>query len=277
MNRRRNTAESCFMCMYHAATRKNFTAAITASVTMMRFELTCPSRYDVATSTAVSTTRTTAMSTYWRGPGCECSSAGTRCCSPAGARVPPCSSAATGSSSERVTRSVVSLMPASSVRRDQIDRGEDEDPHDVDEVPVEPGDLHGLRLLARQPSLHRAAPDEQQPDDSHRDVRAMQPRQHEERRAEHVRAQMQALAVELGELVHLAADERRPEQTRGEQPDAQASMVAALDGGEREHHRQRAHEQHERRDRRERDVQELVGRRAAEELRVAAAIQEVRR
>ena len=56
------------MCMYHAATRKNLTAAITNSATMIRF--VCPvSMYDVAISMPVTTTSTTAISTYWRGVG----------------------------------------------------------------------------------------------------------------------------------------------------------------------------------------------------------------
>ena len=41
------------MCMYHAATRKNFTAAMTHSIAIKRFELTSPSRYETATSIAV--------------------------------------------------------------------------------------------------------------------------------------------------------------------------------------------------------------------------------
>ena len=76
------------------------------------------------------------------------------------------------------------------------------------------------------------------------------------RRAEQVRVEVQALAVELGELEDLAADERQPEQRGGEQPDPEPAVVAALDRGEREHHRERAHQQDERRHRRERDVEQ---------------------
>ena len=67
------------------------------------------------------------------------------------------------------------------------------------------------------------------------------------RRAEQVRVEVQALAVELGELEDLAADERRAEQRGGEEPDAEAAVVAPLDRGEREHHREAAHQQDERR------------------------------
>src|SRR5262249_35679719 len=91
----------------------------------------------------------------------------------------------------------------SSVLRDQVDRREDEDPHDVDEVPVQTGDLDALRIRLGQPALRGAAPQDQQPDDAHRHVRAVQPGEREERRPEHVGRKGEALSVELGELEDL--------------------------------------------------------------------------
>ena len=69
---------------------------------------------------------------------------------------------------------------------------------------------------------------------------------------------MQAVAGELGELEDLTADERRAEQRRRHEPDPRTPQIAALQRGEREHHRQRAHQQDERGDRRERDVEDLA-------------------
>src|SRR4029450_5770794 len=62
---------------------------------------------------------------------------------------------------------------------------------------------------------------------------------------------------------------------RGRQhPDLEAPVVGTLDRGEREHHRERAHEEDERRRRRERDVEDflrpgpgLVGATAVEQVR----------
>ena len=76
------------------------------------------------------------------------------------------------------------------------------------------------------------------------------------RRAEQVGIQVQAVLPEGGELEVLAAHEDGAQQRRGEQPDAQAAVIAALDRGQRQHHRQAAHQQHEGADRRVRDAED---------------------
>src|SRR5262245_43836005 len=79
-----------------------------------------------------------------------------------------------------------SLMTGSSLLLDQIDQGEDRDPHDVDEVPVEPGDLHVEAVSGRQLAHERHHVQAREPDHAHRHVRAVEAGEHEERRAEQV-------------------------------------------------------------------------------------------
>src|SRR5947208_4585771 len=61
------------------------------------------------------------------------------------------------------------------------------------------------------------------------------------------------------ELQHLPAQEHEPEQRRRKQPDLPPLQVAALHGGQREHHHQARHEQVEGADRGEGDIQDLGG------------------
>src|SRR5581483_8982857 len=96
----------------------------------------------------------------------------------------------------------------SSLGGDEVDDREDHDPHDVDEVPVEAGDLDHLGLLLRQLAPQRQVPQRQQHHDAERDVHAVEPGEHEEARAEEVGLDGEALADERRELVHLAGDER---------------------------------------------------------------------
>ena len=74
---------------------------------------------------------------------------------------------------------------------------------------------------------------------------AVEAGQHEECGAERARLEGEALLEELSELVDLAADEGHTQEGGGEQPDAQSSFVAPLDGREGQHHGQRAHQEHE--------------------------------
>ena len=74
---------------------------------------------------------------------------------------------------------------------------------------------------------------------------AVKPGEYEEAAAGHAVGQVQTLLGEDGELVDLPPDEDHPEHGGGQQPEAESLMVATLDGGQRQNHRQRAHEQHE--------------------------------
>src|SRR3954452_13947158 len=110
-------------------------------------------------------------------------------------------------------------------RRDQVDDGEDHDPHDVDEVPVEPDQLDDLGPVARHPAPQRDEHDRHQHDDPDGHVHAVEPGQGVEARAEQAGRVPEALAVEGGELVHLAADEGGAQQGGGHQPESGPAHV----------------------------------------------------
>src|SRR2546425_5559570 len=99
----------------------------------------------MATSRAVITVSTTAIARYSLAPGCACSRGPGGC--PCSAMWPP-------------------LL-------DQIHQCEDRDPHHVDEVPVEAGDLDVQRLLLRDLAAHREREQGPEPDHAHRHVRAV--------------------------------------------------------------------------------------------------------
>src|ERR1700712_5359192 len=100
----------------------------------------------------------------------------------------------------------VSLMRVASLRQ-EVDDGEDHDPHHVDEVPVETGDLDPFGVALRDAALHREPPQRHQPDDADEHVRAVDAGEEEEARAEQVGVDVEALAGELGELEDLPTDE----------------------------------------------------------------------
>src|SRR5262245_39084734 len=199
MKKRRKTGWSVRRCMYHDATRKNFTAAITSSSVMMSPFGMLPSRYETPISTPVMTTSTTATTTYCSGSGCALISPG----SSPGA----CRCADSGMRSSRSSRSVsvdpavVATVPSVLMTNrsvgDQVDDGEDHDPDDVDEVPVQAGDLHPFGVALSHALLHRETPQRHQPDDAAGDVGAVQAREHEEARAEQAGVDVEALAREL--------------------------------------------------------------------------------
>src|SRR5215470_9715900 len=156
--------------------------------------------------------------------------------------------------------------------RDQVDQGEDDDPDDVDEVPVEAADLDLERVPRVEPSPHRQPPHGQEPDDAARDVRAVEPGEHEEGGSEEIRLERQAQVHEVRELEDLEAHETRPEHGRHEQPDLAPLHVVALHGGQGQHHEQRGHEEHEGADRRQRDIQDLVRPGAADTLALVGQV-----
>jgi hypothetical protein len=151
------------------------------------------------------------------------------------------------------------------------DEREDDDPDDVDEVPVEPGELDGERVVGSELAACRRIDEREEDEDADADVRAVEAGEHEERGAEEVLVQREALVPELGELERLAGEERQAEERGGDEPDAHAAHVAALDGGEGEHHREAAHQQHEGADGREGNVVEVLRVRADD---VAVAVEE---
>src|SRR5690606_30838608 len=136
---RRSIGWSNLRCMKYRATRKNFTTIRKISSGTATFRDDSPnhsSHHSVLTSSAVSTTSTQKIVKNWPSVGPWCASCSASVVWPA--------------------RSAVGvLMPGSS--GDQVDDGEDQDPHDVDEVPVEADHLDGLGVdppAERQPRRH---------------------------------------------------------------------------------------------------------------------------
>src|SRR5581483_12012599 len=89
----------------------------------------------------------------------------------------------------------------------QVDQREDHDPNDIDEVPVEPGQLHVQALLLRDPSAQRHDEERHQDEHPNRHVRPVEAREQEERGAKEVGLHCQAFTIELGELVGLTGKE----------------------------------------------------------------------
>src|SRR5215471_14263388 len=90
---------------------------------------------------------------------------------------------------------------------DQIDEGEDQDPDQIHEMPVEPYDLH------RAPALRRIAPagcgrkDEAEIDHAAEDMAAMKARQDKEGRAEEALLNREPLGNQVRPLVSLDGEE----------------------------------------------------------------------
>src|SRR5829696_2974054 len=119
--------------------------------------------------------------------------------------------------------------PCGSVRvRDQVDKREDDDPDNVDEVPVQPGDLDVEGLLRGESAAQGEEENRQEPGHTDCHVRAMEAGQDEEGRAKDVARETQAFVGEGGELEELTADEDRSEERGCRDPDAQPAVIAAL-------------------------------------------------
>src|SRR5919107_1798821 len=114
---------------------------------------------------------------------------------------------------------------------DQVDRGEEPDPHDVDEVPVVGDHDRRGRLRRREPAHGGPDEHEHEGDQATDDVQRVEPRRQVEDRA--VGGRRDAGAV-LGDqhavLVGLATDEHRAHEEGDREPAPQAVDVAALRG-----------------------------------------------
>src|SRR6478752_7349844 len=91
--------------------------------------------------------------------------------------------------------------------RDQVDEGEDDDPDDVDEVPVESGYFDIERLILLHPATQRNDEERHEPDDAERHMEPVESGERIERHREHVRRVAESLMIELMELEPLAAQE----------------------------------------------------------------------
>src|SRR5688500_383081 len=169
---------------------------------------------------AVRIAKMMAMFTYFRGDGCSCMCGSTTC-------------------SMLVPASVSDIdTPLTAARRNQVDDREDDDPHDVDEVPVQTDELDlACPLRCRLQTTRPREPDQcQQHQDADGHVRSMEPGHHEEARAEGRRRKLQAFIDERRELVDLTTDERQAEERRRKQPHPKTTMVTTLDRSQSQHH-----------------------------------------
>src|ERR1700730_18057010 len=113
-------------------------------------------------------------------------------------------------------RGAPSGPPARRMRRaqlPQIEECEDEDPHQIDEMPIQAGDLHGLiGSLAVIKSRPDPARDDSQVNHARRDVQAVETGDHEKTRSELRRApgvppRTDAFGDELGPFERLHTNE----------------------------------------------------------------------
>src|SRR5205814_6072047 len=128
-----------------------------------------------------------------------------------------------------------------------IDDGEDNDPHRVDEVPVEAHCIprhrsHGARATEMRDQQRRER------DEAGQDVDAVQPREREEGRAEKRASRADPLTQKPRVFAALSDEEYRTEDHRGGEP-------RATPGPARERHRPAAREERDRKDRGTHDVE----------------------
>src|SRR5262245_62722048 len=96
---------------------------------------------------------------------------------------------------------------AGALLREQVDEGEDGHPDDVDEVPVEAGDLQAHEVPRVEAPPQGAAEAGEEPDDADEDVRPVEAGEGEEGLPEDATGEGEPLLGELGELVGLAGEE----------------------------------------------------------------------
>src|SRR5581483_12131526 len=101
---------------------------------------------------------------------------------------------------------------------DEVDESKDGHPHDVDEVPVEAGDLWADKVAAVKAPPQRAREAGEQPEHADEDVRAVEAGEDQEALAEDAAAQGNALVSQVRELVGLAGEEARAKEGGGQQP-----------------------------------------------------------
>src|SRR2546427_375828 len=158
-------------------------------------------------------------------------------------------------------------VPVAIGSSDQIHDREQEDPHDVDEVPVQADELDALVALLREPVLlPRLDVQVREADHPAHHVGPVEPRLHVERRPErrevgpegvHPRGEV-LLEEQLVVLEHLDRDERDPQEERREEREPEVAEVALLDPLQGLDHREAARDQDERVYGGEGDVQRRV-------------------
>src|SRR5687768_3719208 len=123
---------------------------------------------------------------------------------------------------------------------DDVDRGEEADPHHVDEVPVDAGRFDGEVAVRAELSLQRTEQAQRDEDQATEHVRAVEAGEREERGGEDPIGRQEA---EVRVLVSLAGEEDRAEDDRDREPEPEHAVVVLADRPHRELHRDaRGHE-----------------------------------
>src|SRR3954469_16999769 len=125
--------------------------------------------------------------------GCACSTSSCGTCA--------CPSAESGRLVVLAWVSIVSPL------LEEVDESKDHDPDDVDEVPVQGGDVDEQRVFRGQPAPVIDRQQSHQPQHAGGDVRAVKAGQGEEGRAEEIAADGEAFVHERSELERLEAEE----------------------------------------------------------------------
>ena len=101
------------------------------------------------------------------------------------------------------------IFPSSRADAEDVDGGEDDEPHDVDEVPVDPGHLDAEMVLGVGPEVAAEGADrgEAEEHETDEDVGAVQAGEAVEDRAE---GEIASAEADVGVLVELDEEEGRP-------------------------------------------------------------------
>src|SRR3954452_22514428 len=138
----------------------------------------------------------------------------------------------------------VEAIPTALPLADEVDDGEQTDPHDVDEVPVVGHDDRSRRL-ARSEGAERAADEkEDEGDQAAEHVQAVEARRYVVDGAVAVTRQREVIVHEV--LERLAADEDRAHEEREDVPEPEARHLTALSGEDAELARDRRQDQNDR-------------------------------
>src|SRR5437870_13543418 len=122
----------------------------------------------------------------------------------------------------------------------QVNNREQDDPNEIDEVPIQPDDLDATVIGLRVLPAERFQRHVDHADHAHRDVEAVEARHRVERRAVEPFTRHEAFLDEMRVFVNLNADEARADDACRDEPEAKLPEQSVLHGGERFYHRHAA-------------------------------------
>ena len=114
------------------------------------------------------------------------------------------------------------------VRTNQVDDTEDDDPYDVNEVPVQACDLDLEGIALVDLAIEGREEQRPEPEDPDGHVGAVEACHDQEGTTKKVRARREAFVGEFGELVHLETDENTAQEGGGDKPESGFAHLASL-------------------------------------------------